>query len=84
MLLTVKNDVTGKQTRVYFLLSQSLYLAHSSVSLEHDVSHYSSKSNEHNQLLVKAILDQMVNCEQCVWMLSDSKIAGRQKGEKHR
>lgn len=55
LLLTVKNNVTWKQTWVYFLLSQSLYFAHSSISLEHDVSHYSSQSNEHNQLLVKVI-----------------------------
>lgn len=52
--------------------------------LEHDVSHYSCKSHEHNQFLVKAILDQMLSCGQCVGMLSDSKAAGRKKGWKHR
>lgn len=77
-VLAVKDDVTS---RVYFLLGQSLYLAHSSVSLEHDAPHYSSESHEHSQLLVEAILGQMGSCEQRVWMLPDcSKIAG----QKHR
>lgn len=48
------------------------------------VSHYSCTSNEHNQLLVKAILDQVENCELRVWMLADSKIAGRERGRRQR
>lgn len=72
LFFCVKDGASWEQTWVYFLLSLSL--AHSSASLEQDVSHPSSQSDEHHQLLVKAILDQMVNCEQGVWMLSDSRI----------
>lgn len=47
-------------------------------------SHYSSKTQEHNQWLVKAILDQVVNCEQGVWTLPDSEVSGKKKGQSHR